>query len=140
VDKCRGVKRDGTPCSLPAASGRDYYWAHEPQNAEARRASASKAGSKSSRSKASAELLALKRRITEVAEGVLAGSVSRGDGAVFGQLMGVAVRCVEAEVKVRELEEIRLPEFQELRDEVRELRRYVEKEKTSGGYGAWQGG
>jgi hypothetical protein len=42
----------------------------------------------------------------------MAGSAHRGDAAVAAQAWGVAIKAVEAEVKVRELQEARLVETQ----------------------------
>jgi hypothetical protein len=37
--RCRGTRRDGTPCQAPAhaVNGEGYCWAHDPARAEARR-------------------------------------------------------------------------------------------------------
>ena len=44
--RCRGVRRDGSPCQAPphALNGAGWCWAHSPENAEARRAARAKGG------------------------------------------------------------------------------------------------
>ena len=44
--RCRGVRRDGSPCQAPshALNAAGWCWAHSPENAEARRAARVKGG------------------------------------------------------------------------------------------------
>jgi hypothetical protein len=42
--RCRGTKRNGERCTLPATGPEGLCWAHDPANAEQRRRTASKAG------------------------------------------------------------------------------------------------
>jgi hypothetical protein len=99
---CAANKRDGTPCTLSAQPGNTYCWAHAPENAEHRKRTASKAGG----ARANGEIGIIKRRLREVAEGVLDGSIDKGKGSVSFQGFGLLLRAIEVERKVREQEEI----------------------------------
>src|SRR3954447_16673854 len=98
---CIANKRDGTPCTLSAQPENKYCWAHAPENAEHRKRTASKAGG----ARANAEIGTIKRRIREVAEGVLDGSIDKGKGSVSFQGFGVLIRAIEVERKVKETAE-----------------------------------
>jgi hypothetical protein len=52
----------------------------------------------------------LKGKLDTLGDDVLSGKVNRGDAAVAVTAYSAAVKCVEALVKVRELEESRLVE------------------------------
>ena len=112
MPRCAGFKRDGGRCTLPARSDNGFCWAHDPLNAEARRKAASKAG----RSKPGTELHLVKRALRELADDVLEGKRDRGDASVAAQILGVFLRAVEAERKMREQEELegRLTSLEEL--------------------------
>jgi len=58
----------------------------------------------------------IKRRLSELADGVLDGSVDKGVGAVVSQIYNVLLRGVSVELKVREQQEIeqRLEELEAL--------------------------
>jgi hypothetical protein len=99
---CVAIKRDGSPCMLSAQPGNTHCWAHAPENAEHRRRTASKAGG----ARANGEIGAIKRRLREVAEGVLNGSIDKGKGSVSFQGFGVLIRAIEAERRLRETEEL----------------------------------
>src|SRR5215207_5617215 len=43
MDVCNGTKRDGGPCTLPAITGSEWCWNHDPARAEERRRNASHA-------------------------------------------------------------------------------------------------
>jgi hypothetical protein len=68
------------------------------------------------------ELVDVKRRLRELADDVIAGSVDRADAAVAGQLLGTFVRAVSAEIKLKEVLELeeRLGRLEALREEGRE--------------------
>jgi hypothetical protein len=102
MPKCSGYKRDGTPCSLSARGDGAYCWAHSPEHAEERSQNAAKAG----RAKGpGGEIVEVKRRIREVAEGVLDGSIDKGRGSVAFQGFGVLIRAIEVERKIKETQE-----------------------------------
>ena len=123
---CKSVKKDGTPCSLPAVYQDGTCWAHSPQNAEARRRGASRGG----RNKSVADLAMLKAKLLQLGDDVLSGAVDKGRAAVASQAWGVAVRAVEAELKARELVEARLVEAQLKVREQEELTKRLEELET----------
>jgi hypothetical protein len=109
--RCAGHKRDGTPCSLSARGDSAYCWAHSPEHSEERSQNAAKAG----RARGpGGEIIEVKRRLREVAEGVLDGSIDKGKGSVSFQGFGVLIRAIEVERKVRETEEL-IAEVEELK-------------------------
>ena len=115
---CTATKRDGSPCTLPPHGSSDLCWAHDPTNAERRRRGQSRGG----RSKPGREVVAIRARLSDLADDVLAGRVDRADAAVAGQLLGTVIRAVGMELKVKEVTELderidRLEEFHEGRKE-----------------------
>jgi hypothetical protein len=136
VVKCTASKRDGSPCSLPAQGSNGLCWAHDPANADARRKGASRGG----RSKPGSELHMLKQKLIQLGDDVLAGNVARGDAAVASGCYGIAIKAVEAEVKVKELldsrlveTELRVQEQNELIGRLEELEQRLSMEKSSVG-------
>ncbi len=82
--------------------------AHDPANADARRKGASRGG----KSKPGSELALLKQKLIKLGDDVLAGKADRGNAAVAATCYGTAVKVIEAETKIRELQESRLVETQ----------------------------
>ena len=123
MKQCIATKRDGSPCSLPAQGANGLCWAHDPANAAAR----SKGARKGGRSKPGSELALLKRKLITLGDDVLSRKVDRGNAAVAATCYGTAIKAVEAEVKVRELEESRLVETQLRVEEQREIVRRMEE-------------
>lgn len=95
---CVGTKRDGRPCTLPSNGLSGLCWAHDPANAEKRRRGQSRGG----KNKPSRELQAIKIKLSDLADDVLAGKVDRANAAVAGQLLNTVIRAVGVELKVRE--------------------------------------
>jgi LPS O-antigen subunit length determinant protein (WzzB/FepE family) len=92
---------------------------HDPTNAERRRRGQSRGG----RSKPGREVVAIRARLSDLADDVLAGRVDRADAAVAGQLLGTVIRAIGTEMKVRETEE--------LARELQEVREILENRKDS---------
>ena len=125
MGKCAAITAKGTQCKGLVRLGNDYCPAHDPTRAEARRASASKAG----RSRAGSELHGLKKKLIELGDDVLSRKVDRGNAAVAATCYGTAIKAVEAEVKVRELEESRIVETQlKVKEQAELLQRLEELE------------
>ena len=103
MERCRSLKRDGSPCSLPPVGDSRFCWAHDPNNSEKRKKTASKAGRVG---KPAAELSALKLKLRQLGEDVLVGKVERATGSVVAQIYGVLLKAFEQERKIREQEEI----------------------------------
>ena len=98
VSICSATKRDGNPCTLPANGPEGLCWAHDPKNAERRRRGQSRGG----RNKPSRELAEIKRRLSDLADGVLEGRQDKGVAAVASQVLNVYLRAVSVELKARE--------------------------------------
>src|SRR5215210_3929046 len=99
--RCAGTKPDGSPCERIVSASQTYCFAHDPAQAEARSRNASKAA----RSKPSRELAAVKDRLRGLAEDVLTGDVDQDAAAVAARILGIYLRAVEQERKLREQEE-----------------------------------
>ena len=140
MQKCRATKRDGSPCTLPAQRESGLCWAHDPKTTEARRKGQSRGG----KSKPLADLSTLKAKLIQLGDDVLDGKASRGDAAVAATCYGTAVKVIEAEVKVRELQESRLVETglkvkeqEQLLQRIEALEDLLAEEK--GGSSTWVG-
>ena len=103
IDRCKGVKRNGESCTLPARGSDGFCWAHSPENAKQRRENASKAG----KVKTGGEITIIKARLKAISEEVLEGKTTTAKGSVFATLYGVLIRAIEQErkQKLEELEE-----------------------------------
>jgi hypothetical protein len=118
---CMATKRDGGVCTLPSNESTGLCWAHDPANAERRRRGQSRGG----KSKPTKEIIDIKRRLSDLADDVLAGRVERGDGAVVSQILNVYLRAVSVEMKVREQ--------QELEERLEQLEEALERQREGGG-------
>jgi hypothetical protein len=96
--RCAGTKRDNSPCTATVEQPQEYCWWHDPANADKRRRAASKAG----KSKPNRELAGIKRRLSDLADDVLTGTVDKGVAAVASQVLNVYLRAVSVELKVNE--------------------------------------
>ena len=99
---CAGTKRNGEGCTATVEPPQQYCWWHDPANAEQRRRAASKGG----RGKPNRDVADIKRRLSELADGVLDSSVDRGVGAVASQILNVYLRAVTVELRVLEAQEL----------------------------------
>ena len=122
---CTATKRDGSPCTLPPHGSGDLCWAHDPTNAERRRRGQSRGG----RSKPGREVVAIRARLSDLADDVLAGRVDRADAAVAGQLLGTVIRAVSVELKVKEAEDFER--------RLEELEEHYERQQAAQGGGRW---
>ena len=111
--RCVGTKRDGIPCSLPATSGSTRCWAHDPANAEQRTKIATKAG----RAKGpGGEIIDIKQHLKKWMTGVVEGKFDKSKVAVAATVGGVMVRCIEAERRIKEQEDLiaRIEELEQM--------------------------
>jgi hypothetical protein len=138
--KCPAITGKGEPCRGFVHPSKTYCPAHDPSRVEARRGAASKAG----RSKAGSELHYIKQTLIQLADDVLGKKVDRGNAAVAATCLATAIKAVEAEVKVRELQESRLIETQlkvqeqtEMLGQLEELEERLRLEKQSEGGRRW---
>lgn len=96
--RCSGSKPNGTPCERIVPASQSYCYSHDPDRSGERKRAASKAG----RAKPSREIVAIRGRLSDLADDVLSGRVDRADAAVVGQLLGTVVRAIATELKVKE--------------------------------------
>jgi hypothetical protein len=87
---------------LPATGPDKRCWAHDPKNAQKRRKGQSRGG----KGKPTTEIRALKAQLEDLATGVLAGTVDRGNAVVVNQILNTRARLIELERKVKETEEL----------------------------------
>jgi hypothetical protein len=121
LSRCSTIKGNGERCKGVAIRGYEWCPAHHPDYQERRRRAASRGGKAGGRGRPQAELSDIKRRLSELAEGVLEGSVERGTGAVVSQILNVYLRAVSVELKVREVTELeaRIEALERAQDEQR---------------------
>jgi flagellar motility protein MotE (MotC chaperone) len=100
--RCAALKPDGTPCERIVGAAQRYCYSHDEARAGERRANASKAA----KSKGSTELGEVKRQLRDIADAVLEGTLDKGSASVAAQVLGVFIRAVEQERKVREQDEL----------------------------------
>ena len=99
---CSGIRADGGRCGAQATSGSEWCLGHDPDKAEARHRRASKGGKAGGRGRPQRELVDIKHRLSDLADGVLTGEVERADAAVASQVLNVFLRAVSVELKARE--------------------------------------
>jgi hypothetical protein len=104
--KCSGITQAGTACKGIPIEGSQWCYVHDPDHAEERRRHGARGGKRGGRGRPLAELIALKTRLSDLADDVLAGSVDRADAAVAGQILNTVIRAVGVELKVREQQEL----------------------------------
>jgi hypothetical protein len=111
MPRCSGSKPDGTPCERIVKASQRFCYSHDPRRQETR----SKASSKAGKARGG-EITEVKATLREVADGVLDGSVDTSKGSVVAQLMGVLVRTLECERRIKETTEFaaRLSALEEL--------------------------
>ena len=120
--RCSGLKRDGGRCTAVVNGSQTHCYQHDPKRAEERRRNASRAA----KSKPSRELVGIKARLSDLADGVLAGEVDRGVAGVASQILNVYLRAVSVELKAREQLELteRLGALEEALEQRKGDRRY----------------
>jgi predicted RNA-binding Zn ribbon-like protein len=106
MNRCPGIKRDGSRCTVSVEPPQTYCWWHDPANSDARRRAASRGGKRAGRGRPQAELVAVKTQLQEMADGVLSGETNRAAAAVAGQLLNIKLQAIEVERKVKETEEL----------------------------------
>jgi flagellar motility protein MotE (MotC chaperone) len=102
MPKCSATKANGSPCERLIDATATYCYSHTPQRAGERSRNASKAA----KSKGSTELAEIKAQLRRIADDVLAGDLEKGRGSIAAQVLGVFVRVVEAERKIKETDEL----------------------------------
>ncbi len=121
--QCAGNKRNGERCTATVEPPQAFCWWHDDANAEQRRRAASKGG-KSKPSRVSRDLHLLLESLTEQ---VVAGDLEPYRASVAGQLVGVRLRLLEYERRLKETDT--------LEGRIEELSAVFERQK-GGAYGA----
>jgi flagellar motility protein MotE (MotC chaperone) len=102
MPKCSATKANGTPCERLIDAAAIYCYSHDAERADQRSRNASKAA----KSKGSTELAEIKAQLRRIADDVLAGDLEKGRGSIAAQVLGVFVRVVEVERRVKETDEL----------------------------------
>ena len=124
MPRCAGSKPTGEPCERIVGASQSYCFSHDPDRADQRRRAASKAG----KSKPNRDVADIKRRLSELADGVLDRSVDKGVGAVTSQILNVYLRAVSIELKIKETDE--------LEAKLDEMAAALERQERSSTYGS----
>jgi hypothetical protein len=124
--KCSGITRAGTACKGTPIDDSEYCYAHHPDRISERRRHGSKGGKRGGRGRPQAELSEIKRRLSDLADDVLAGEVDKGVAAVASQVLNVYLRAVSVELKAKEQLELveRLEALEESLEQRKGERRY----------------
>ncbi len=120
--QCPATKRNGDRCSGSVPEGKYHCWFHDPANSDKRRRAASRGG-KGNRSRVSRDLHLLLESLTEQ---VVAGDLEPYPASVAGQLIGVRLRLLEFERRVRETDtlELKVEELSEAFERQQGVRRH----------------
>ncbi len=131
MSSCSGVRADGGRCRAQAMRKSEWCVGHDPDKAEARHRRASKGGKAGGRGRPQRELVDIKRRLSDLADGVLTGEVETGVGAVASQILNVFLRAVSVELKAKEQ--------LELIDRMEAIERSLEDRPANGRGGTYVG-
>jgi hypothetical protein len=82
--KCSGITQAGTACKGTPIDGSQWCYVHDPEHIEERRRHGARGGKRGGRGRPVAELSGIKRRLSDLADDVLAGRVDRANAAVAG--------------------------------------------------------
>jgi hypothetical protein len=109
--QCPATTLRGGQCSGSVPEGKYWCWYHDPANSDKRKRAASRGG-KGNRSRVSRDLHKLLEDLTAQ---VVAGDLEPYPASVAGQLVGVRLRLLEYERRVKEQDELvgRLEELEE---------------------------
>ena len=102
MKKCEAIASSGQRCQRLIKASESFCFSHDPLRAEERRRCASKAARAKN---AGSELVQIKTRLKELSEDVVAGRLSTAKGSVAAQILGVYLRAVEQERKLKETQE-----------------------------------
>ncbi len=120
--QCPATKRNGDRCSGSVPEGKYHCWFHDPANSDKRRRAAARGG-RGNKSKVSKDLHKLLESLTEQ---VVSGELEPYPASVAGSLVGVRLRLLEYERRVKETDTLegRLDELSEAFERQQEARRY----------------
>ncbi len=101
MSTCKGTKRNGTLCTLPAMAGSDYCFNHNPANAEYRKRSASRAAT-AKHSRVHQEIRDVRQLVRDMLELLVTDELNEGARRELQniiQLLQVYCRLAELEVQ-----------------------------------------
>lgn len=102
MGRCTAITASGTRCQKLADGAHGLCWTHQPENAEQRRRSASRAA----RAKPSKEVALLKEEIRDVISDVRSGELDRNDAGVMIQGYRALKEFIELERRVKETDDL----------------------------------
>ncbi len=105
MPKCSATKANGTPCERLIDTSAILCYSHDVERAEERRTNAALAAA-AKRKAPLGELGEVKLQLRSLADNVIEGSIDKGSASVAAQVLGVYIRAVEQERKVREQDEL----------------------------------
>ena len=129
---CPSITRAGTQCKGVVPAGATHCPAHDPAQTERRRKDNSRAGRRNSRG-GLAEIRAAKGRLWQMHLDVVAGKLNTAKAHCANQLLGNYIKACEAETKRSEFDLISLPEYEELRADVKDLQEQARAARERGG-------
>jgi hypothetical protein len=126
MNRCLGIKRDNSPCTVTVEPPQRYCWWHDPANADKRKQAASKGGRRAGRSRPIAELGNLRDENSDIRRRLLEGELLPNVAAVAVQSINTDIRAVGVTLKAREQEELieRLDALEEALEQRKGERRY----------------
>jgi hypothetical protein len=127
--KCSGITQAGMACKGIPIDGSQWCYVHDPEHTEERRRHGTRGGKRGGRGRPVAELNDIKRRLSDLADDVLADRVDRANAAVAGQLLNTVIRAVGVELKVREQ--------QDILERMEGLEAMLERQNNGRGYGGF---
>jgi hypothetical protein len=96
--KCSARKKDGAPCTLDATHPDGMCWAHSTYTEENRRRGKVKGGKAKP---GLARLAEIDKALTELASGVMDGTMDRARAAIAIQALNARIRLASVEVAVK---------------------------------------
>src|SRR5687767_4434178 len=102
MNRCLVTKRDNSPCTVSVEPQQTFCWWHDPANADGRKQAAARGGKRAGRGRPQAELSDIKRRLSDLADDVLAGRQDKSVAAGASQVLNVLLRAVSVEMKLKE--------------------------------------
>jgi hypothetical protein len=106
MNRCLGIKRDNSPCTVTVEPPQRYCWWHDPANADKRKQAASKGGRRAGRGRPIAELGNLRDENSDIRRRLLEGELLPNVAAVAVQSINTDIRAVGVTLKAREQEEL----------------------------------
>jgi hypothetical protein len=114
MPRCSGYKADGTRCGCIVGTSQSFCFSHDPTKVKERQRNAARAG----RGKNGREIHAIKARLSDLYESVLAGRVTRDVGSVLAQIANSQLRALSLEREIRQTDDLAV-QVERLEDEVK---------------------